>query len=100
MDTYKSPWMNEELELFRDSVRRFVQAEMAPHHERWNKQQHVDREIWNKAGELGMLLPDIGEEYGGAGGNFAYDAVVYEELAYADNTRLRQSRTQHRGALH
>ena len=86
MNAYKSPWMTEELELFRDSVRRFVEAEIAPHQERWNKQQHVDRDIWNKAGEIGMLLPDIAEEYGGSGGNFAHDAVVYEELVYADNT--------------
>ena len=78
-----SPWMNPELESFRDAVRRFVDAEIAPHQEKWRKQQHVDRDVWRKAGELGMLLADIPEEYGGSGGNFAHECVVFEELAYA-----------------
>ncbi|GAB3427864.1 acyl-CoA dehydrogenase family protein [Massilia solisilvae] len=78
-----SPWMTAELEGFRDAVRRFVAHEIAPHQERWRKQQHVDRELWNKAGDMGLLLADIPEEYGGSGGSFAHMAVVFEELAYA-----------------
>jgi acyl-CoA dehydrogenase len=77
------PWMNPELESFRDAVRRFVASEIAPHQERWRKQQHVDRILWNKAGEMGLLLADIPEEYGGSGGSFAHMALVFEELAYA-----------------
>jgi acyl-CoA dehydrogenase len=75
--------MNAELESFRDAVRRFVATEIAPHQERWKKQQHVDREVWRKAGELGLLLADIPEAYGGSGGSFAHQCVVFEELAYA-----------------
>jgi acyl-CoA dehydrogenase len=78
-----SPWMTPELESFRDAVRRFVAHEVAPHQERWRKQQHVDRELWNKAGEMGLLLADVPDDYGGSGGTFAHMAVVFEELSYA-----------------
>ncbi len=81
-----SPWMNAELESFRDAVRRFIEAEVTPHQDRWRKQQHVDRELWHKAGELGMLLADIPETYGGSGGSFAYQCVVFEELGLAGDT--------------
>ena len=76
-------WTNPELDRFRDAVRRFVASEIAPHGERWRQQQHVDRDLWHKAGEMGLLAADIPEEYGGAGGNFAHMAVVFEELGYA-----------------
>lgn len=81
-----SPWMNEELAAFRDAVRRFVAGEISPHQDRWRAQQHVDRELWRKAGEMGLLLADIPEEYGGAGGSFAHMAVVFEELSYGGDT--------------
>ena len=76
-------WMNPELESFRDAVRRFVASEVAPHGESWRQQQHVDRELWHKAGAMGLLAADIPEEYGGSGGNFAHMAIVFEELGYA-----------------
>ena len=76
-------WMNPELESFRDAVRRFVATEIAPHGERWRQQQHVDRELWHKAGEMGLLAADIPEQYGGSGGDFAHMAIVFEELGYA-----------------
>ena len=78
-----SPWMTPDLESFRDVVRRFVASEVAPHAERFRQQQHVDRGLWTKAGELGMLLADIPDQYGGAGGDFAHQAIVFEELGYA-----------------
>jgi acyl-CoA dehydrogenase len=81
-----SPWMTPELESFRDAVRRFVTNEVTPHQERWRKQQHVDRELWNKAGAMGLLLADVPEEYGGSGGSFAHQAIVFEELAYSGDT--------------
>ena len=74
--TTDSPWMNEELQSFRDAVRRFVAHEVTPHQQRWREQQHVDRALWNKAGELGLLLADIPDQYGGSGGSFAHMAVV------------------------
>lgn len=83
MATYRSPWMNEELEIFRDAVRKFFESEFAPLEERWQKQQRVDREAWTKSGEMGILAAAIPEEYGGAGGTHAHDAVIFEEQAYA-----------------
>lgn len=80
---YTSPWMTAELEGFRDAIRRFVESEVVPHQERWAKQQHVDRDLWHKGGEMGMLLADIPEEYGGSGGTFAHQAIVFEELTDA-----------------
>ena len=83
MKTIASPWATPELEDLRDAVRRFALEEILPHQERWRKQQHVDRALWRKGGELGILLADVPEEYGGSGGNFAHMAVVFEELGYA-----------------
>jgi len=83
---YVSPWMDAELEGFRDAVRRFVDHEIAPHQQRWREQQHVDRKVWHKAGEMGLLLADIPDDYGGSGGSFAHQCVVFEELCYAGDT--------------
>jgi acyl-CoA dehydrogenase len=84
MRNYKeSPWMNDELRIFREAVRNFFNAEFVPHKERWSKQGIIDREVWKKAGEMGLLLPSIPEEYGGAGGDFAFDTVVAEEQTRA-----------------
>jgi len=80
--------MNEELGAFRDAVRRFVAGEVTPRQDAWREQRHVDREVWRKAGEMGLLLADIPEEYGGAGGSFAHMAVVFEELSFAGDTAL------------
>ncbi len=78
---HRSPWMNEELEIFRDAVQKFVAAEMAPNEEKWCEQHHVDLEFWRKCGEMGLLCTDIPEEYGGVGADFRYEAVLYEETA-------------------
>jgi acyl-CoA dehydrogenase len=75
--------MSPELEDLRDAVRRFIDSEITPHQQRFKEQQHVDRALWNKAGEIGVLLADIPEQYGGSGGTFAHQCVVFEELGYA-----------------
>jgi acyl-CoA dehydrogenase len=69
-----------EHELFRATVKRFVEEEIAPHHERWEREHVVSRSAWEKAGELGLLLTGIPEEYGGAGVDFLYAAIMTEEL--------------------
>jgi len=86
MSSYVSPWMSPDLEVYRDMLRRFVETEIAPHQERFAKQQHVDRELWTKAGALGVLCADIPEDYGGAGGDFAHMAALFDELAAAGDT--------------
>src|SRR5450631_2634099 len=70
-----------EHDLFRDTVRRFVETEIVPYHRQWEKDGIVPRELWLKAGEAGLLLCSIPEEYGGGGGDFGHNAVVIEELA-------------------
>src|SRR5579862_1324995 len=78
---YASPWMDDELAIFRDTVARFVEAEMVPNEALWRKQQHVGKEIWRKAGAMGLLCTDVSAEYGGAGGDFRHETVIYEELS-------------------
>jgi alkylation response protein AidB-like acyl-CoA dehydrogenase len=72
-----------EHEDFRKSVRRFYTHEVMPHHERWEEQQCVDRAIWQRAGELGLLCMTMPEEYGGAGADRRYSVVLFEEQARA-----------------
>jgi acyl-CoA dehydrogenase len=78
--------MTDELALLRETAREFFRRESIPHHDRWAHQQHVDRELWNRAGEMGLLCASIPEEYGGAGGTFAHEAVILEEQARAQDT--------------
>jgi len=77
---------SEDHELFRESVRKFVEQELVPHHERWEEAGKVDREAWLKAGAAGILCCDAPEDYGGSGADFLYNAVVIEELARAGIT--------------
>jgi alkylation response protein AidB-like acyl-CoA dehydrogenase len=72
-------WSDDDVEAFRELAHDFLAKECAPNEERWAEQQHVDREVWNKAGELGLLCPSIPTEYGGGGGTFALEAVLAEE---------------------
>jgi acyl-CoA dehydrogenase len=75
--------MNDDLRMFRKTVRQFIQKEFVPRQACWRKQQRPDAEAWAAAGDVGILLPDLPEEYGGGGGTFAHAAVVLEELAQA-----------------
>ena len=75
-----------EHEAFRETVRKFYEKEVIPHTERYESQQHVDRELWNKAGELGLLCATIPEEYGGSGVDRLYSMILIEEQAYAGDS--------------
>ncbi|MFS2127741.1 acyl-CoA dehydrogenase family protein [Pseudomonas sp. Pseusp97] len=88
MSATQSPWITDDLVIFQDSIRRFIANELVPHEERWWKQQYIDRDMWLKAGEFGMLLPSIPEQYGGGGGTFAHDAIVTLEQSRAMCTSL------------
>ncbi len=72
-----------EHEMFRDSVRRFIETEIVPYHGDWEDEGQVPREIWRKAGAAGLLCPNVPEAYGGAGVDFLFNVVVIEELARA-----------------
>ncbi|GAA3244585.1 acyl-CoA dehydrogenase family protein [Nonomuraea helvata] len=72
---------DEEHLLFRETVREFMAREVVPHHAEWEKDGIVPREVWKKAGELGMFGFSVPEEYGGAGvKDFRYNAVIVEEI--------------------
>lgn len=70
----------EEHEIFRESVRKFVEREIVPYHAQWERDGIVPRELWRKAGEQGMLCCTVPEEYGGLGLDYLFDVVVFEEL--------------------
>ncbi|WP_404477532.1 acyl-CoA dehydrogenase family protein [Novosphingobium sp. BL-52-GroH] len=79
---------SEEHEMFRDQVRRFLEVEVVPYHDEWERQGIVPRELWRKAGAQGFLCPLIPVEYGGAGADFGFSAVLIEELARVNATAL------------
>jgi len=81
--TYESPWAGDDVLLFRKTIRRFIEGELVPRQARWRNQGRPEPDAWLKAGAIGMLLPDVPQEYGGGGGAFAHEAVVIEELARA-----------------
>ncbi|WP_260479132.1 acyl-CoA dehydrogenase family protein [Kibdelosporangium aridum] len=74
-------WLDEDLSAFRELARSFCEKELAPHQERWAQEKQVDRELWNKAGDVGLLCLSIPEEHGGGGGTFAHEAVLLQEQA-------------------
>jgi len=77
---------SEDHEIFRATVRNFVQREIVPFHAEWEKAGTVPRELWQKAGETGLLCCAVPDELGGGGGDFLHGATVQEELAFAGTT--------------
>ncbi|MBN7796978.1 acyl-CoA dehydrogenase family protein [Parahaliea mediterranea] len=72
--------MNEELRLLHESALRFTERELGPHRERWEAQGMCDREAWRITGAAGLLCASIPEEYGGAGGDYTHEAVIYDAM--------------------
>ena len=73
--------LTSEHRMFRDAFRTFLEREVAPHHEQWEKEQIVDRDIWRKAGAQGFLAIDVPEEFDGMGeSDFRYNAIISEEI--------------------
>ncbi len=70
----------EEQQVLRDMIARFLESEVAPYYEQWERDEIMPREIWNKLGEAGFLCADMPEEYGGPGGSFDMSMLVSEEL--------------------
>lgn len=81
--TEHRPVYNEDHNMFRDQVRKFIAKEVEPHLDRWEHEGIVDREFWEKTGAAGLLAPTVPEEEGGLGLDFKYNAIIDEELAYA-----------------
>src|SRR5690348_13379205 len=86
MDALNLPrpsWMTEDLVLLEEQARRFIGDEFAPHIDRWQEAGIYDRDVWTKAGEAGLLCASMPEEYGGAGGSFAHEAIINREYSFA-----------------
>lgn len=79
--SFSRSWSDQDIELYRDNVARFVEREVQSGDEEARKRGHVGHEIWRKAGALGLLCADVPEAYGGGGGDFRHEAVLLEELA-------------------
>ena len=72
---------NSDHEAFRDMVVKFLEKEAVPFHAQWEEDGQIDRALWNKAGEQGMLCPCLPEEFGGVGADYLYSAIVMEEIS-------------------
>jgi alkylation response protein AidB-like acyl-CoA dehydrogenase len=78
----------EDHNMFREQARRFIEREISPNLHEWEKNGIVPKEVWLKAGEMGLLCSTVPEEYGGAGGDFGHSAVMIEELARVNATAV------------
>jgi acyl-CoA dehydrogenase len=88
---FRRSWTDPDLDQYRDTVVRFLEEEMQPEDEAARKRGHVGHEMWRKAGALGLLCTDIPEEWGGGGGDFRHEAVLYEEMARRSLTGMNSS---------
>ncbi|NHC40468.1 acyl-CoA dehydrogenase [Bacillus sp. MM2020_1] len=76
----KHPYLNEDHEIFRKSLRKFLDKEAYPFYEQWEEDRMIPRSFWKKMGEQGFLCPDIDEEYGGSEVDWGFAVVINEEL--------------------
>jgi acyl-CoA dehydrogenase len=74
-------WMTEDLVLLEEQARRFMAAEFGPHLDEWHEKHFYPRDVWSKTGAAGLLCASMPEEYGGAGGTFAHEAVIDREVS-------------------
>ncbi len=71
----------EEQNFFRETANKFLEKEVLPYHDKWEKNGFVPKELWQKAGDIGMLCPNVPKKYGGIGGDFRFNVIIIEELA-------------------
>jgi len=83
LDVPRPDWMSEDVAILADSAQRFFEREIAPDYETYIEQGIVARAAWEKTGEAGLLCAAMPEEYGGAGGSFAHEAVITHALGLA-----------------
>ncbi len=88
---FRPSWADEDIDRYRDTVIRFIENEVAPEDEAARKRGDVGLAIWRRAGALGLLCVDIPEKWGGGGGDFRHEAVIYEEMSRRSLTGLNNS---------
>ena len=71
----------EEQNFFRETANKFLEKEVLPYHNKWEKDGYVPKELWLKAGDVGMLCPNVPKKYGGIEGDFRFNVIIIEELA-------------------
>jgi len=86
LDTKNRTLFDEELNVFRDQVRKFFAQALIPNLDRWEEEGVVDREFWRACGEAGLLCPQVPAEYGGLGLDYRFNTVIGEELTYAGSS--------------
>ena len=79
----RASWGDSEVAAVRDLARTFFEKAVVPHQEKFVAQGHPDRDLYRRAGELGLLCAAVPEEYGGGGDTFAHEAAIIEEQCYA-----------------
>ncbi|MFC4410807.1 acyl-CoA dehydrogenase family protein [Chungangia koreensis] len=70
----------EEHEMFRSTLRKFLEKEAAPKYDQWEKDRIIPKSFWKRLGEMGFLCPQVEEQYGGLGLDFSYSVIIGEEL--------------------
>ena len=78
----KRTLFRKEHDLYREAFNAFLDREVVPFQEQWEKDREVGTEVWRKAGEYGFLCPWADEKYGGAGADFLYSVVTIEAMGY------------------
>jgi acyl-CoA dehydrogenase len=76
----KHPYLTDDHEIFRQSLRKFLEKEAYPFYEQWEEDRMIPRSFWKKMGEQGFLCPDIDEKYGGSEVDWGFAVVINEEL--------------------
>ncbi len=78
----KPDWKTDDVVMLEDMATKFLEAEVLPHYDRFEKQEIFDRSVWELAGENGLLCASMPEEYGGAGGTYAHESAILEAISH------------------
>ncbi|WP_088008546.1 acyl-CoA dehydrogenase family protein [Indiicoccus explosivorum] len=70
----------EEHELFRKSLRKFLEKEAEPYYDQWEQERVIPKAFWRKLGEMGFLCPQVSEQFGGLDADFRYGVIIGEEM--------------------
>lgn len=91
LDGYRGTWENQETDDLRELARSFMAKEITPNQQTFIDDHQVDRQLWNRAGDAGLLCISIPEEYGGGGGTFAHEAIILQEQGFAGDSAWANS---------